>query len=120
MSNTRRSYGRSPRTGQLLTFITSYINEHNYAPTWREMAKELGASTSVVSNHLRYLEKTGHISLTHDQTPNGKSRTITLKGHTVRFTDEEWHLMHAAWGDDIKEAILEAAGQTRFVVTAPA
>ncbi len=101
--------------GLLLTFITEHIEEHGYAPSRREMALAMGGkSTSVIESHLRYLARTGVI--TCDRL---RPRAITVRNqHSVYFTQEEWHLMHAAWGDDIKAEILEAAGQTRFVITA--
>lgn len=107
-------YEQHPMPDLLLTFITEYIEEHNYAPSRREMALAMGGkSTSVIESHLRYLARIGVITL-----DRLRPRGITVQDqHVFYFSQEEWHLMHAAWGDEIKEEILEAAGQTRFVVT---
>jgi len=100
----------------LLTFITEHIEKHGYAPTRREMALAMGGrSTSVIDGHLRYLARIESVVLDVK-----RHRGIIIPNQiNVYFTLEEWHLMHAAWGDDIKDGILEAAGQTRFVVTSP-
>lgn len=99
----------------LLTFIRGYIDKYRYAPSRREMALAMGGrSTSVIAGHLRYLTRIGAIEFNAKRT-----RGISISNQVaIYFTLEEWHLMHAAWGDDIKENILEAAGQTRFAVTA--
>ncbi len=108
-------YEIHPMPKLLLAFITEYVEEHNYAPSRREMALAMdGRSTSVIEGHLRYLARIGAIVV-----DAWRPRGIVIPNQAVvYFTSEEWHLMHAAWGDDIKEGILEAAGQTRFVVTA--
>lgn len=54
--------------------IKSYIDEHNYPPTTRELCKILGfASTSTIYSYLRRLQRHGLIDWEENQ-----SRTIII------------------------------------------
>lgn len=69
----------------ILDYIESYINEKEYSPTIREIAKAVGIhSTSAVSFHLQQLRKEGKIDY-----KEGVPRTITIcsvsKGSTTKF-----------------------------------
>ncbi len=51
-----------PRQQRILEFIASYIREHNYPPTIREIGKAANiSSTSVVNYNLERLEEMGYI-----------------------------------------------------------
>jgi len=101
-----------------LAFITGYIEEHGYSPTYQEIADELRTSKSVVSKDLDRLESKGYLTTSNGGEWRTRSRTIVLSGRDVHFSPEEYQLLITAWGDDIKAEILEAAAQTRFVITA--
>ena len=59
---------------KIMKFIQGYIEEHNYAPTQREIGEAVGlASTSTTNGHLSDLKKAGYI----DYTP-GFPRTIRV------------------------------------------
>lgn len=109
------------RTKAVYTFINRYYTENGYGPSFRKMKDVAGGNLENVGHHVRRLEEQGHITLSRFPGGNLIPHSIIPKvlGKQLLFSDEEWHLMHAAWGDDIKEEILEAAGQTRFVVTSP-
>jgi repressor LexA len=52
----------SDRQIRILAFIRSYLGEHNYPPTIREIGAAVGiSSTSVVKYNLERLEEKGHI-----------------------------------------------------------
>jgi len=103
---------------KLYGYITVYMNDHTYAPSYQEMSAFLQISKSGISRYIGILESEGLLTQSHSGNKSTRTRTIVLVGHNIHFTHEEWHSMHAAWGDDIKDNILEAAGQTRFQITA--
>src|SRR5690606_25276311 len=50
------------RQRQILDFITASINERGYPPTLREIGEHFGIrSTNGVNDHLKALEKKGHL-----------------------------------------------------------
>src|SRR5204862_7733761 len=52
----------SDRQENILTYIESYVQEHGYPPSIREIGDRVGiSSTSVVDYNLRVLEREGHI-----------------------------------------------------------
>jgi repressor LexA len=52
----------SERQQSILRFLQDYIQEHHFSPTIREIAREVGiSSTSVVKYNLDILERAGHI-----------------------------------------------------------
>jgi len=60
---------------ELLRFIRHYIREHGYPPNLREMAEGCGmSSTSVVTHHLKMLEREGYI-----ERDSNLARAIKLK-----------------------------------------
>ncbi len=66
----------TPRQGEVLAFIQTYVNEKSYPPSIREIGKAIGlSSSSTVHVHLANLEKKGFIR--KDPT---KPRTIELLG----------------------------------------
>jgi repressor LexA len=51
------------RQKEVLDFISSYIEEHAYPPTIREMAERFAISVKGAYDHVKALEKKGHIRL---------------------------------------------------------
>jgi repressor LexA len=71
-----RMQNLSPRQETMLTFIRAHIAEHGYPPTLREIAAHMGIrSTNAVNDHLRAMERKGHI-----RREPATSRGITLAG----------------------------------------
>lgn len=63
------------RQRQVLNYISSFIDEHDYPPTLREISAEIGTSGTVSAlRHLEALERKGRISR-----DVGSARGITLK-----------------------------------------
>jgi SOS-response transcriptional repressor LexA len=59
---------------KMLDMIKSYVKDHGYSPTVREIAEILDIkSTSTAQRHLNILEKEGYITKT-----DGMSRTIRI------------------------------------------
>lgn len=56
-------------------FICSFINEHGYSPSYREIGKEFKISTSTVFKNIQMLKERGLI----DYEPK-KNRTIRIAG----------------------------------------
>jgi repressor LexA len=55
-------YGLTARQQLVLDFVRASIAEHGYAPTIREIGAHIGIrSTNGVNDHLRALERKGHI-----------------------------------------------------------
>ncbi|CAM3733882.1 LexA repressor [Mesobacillus zeae] len=47
----------------ILMFITNYIEEHGYSPSFREVGEAVGLlSTSSIHHHLTALKKSGYIT----------------------------------------------------------
>jgi len=106
------------RSAALLRYISEQIIENDCAPTFREMADSIEVSKGVIWEHIEYLEIRGEITTLTTPLGHYRPNSIRLNRRAIYFTPDEWLSIHAAWGDDINENILEAAGQTRFVVTA--
>lgn len=52
----------TPRQGQVFKFIKKYVAKHGYAPTYEDIGKAVGLSSSAtIYNHIRSLEKRGYI-----------------------------------------------------------
>ncbi len=109
---------RVKTNNRIFTFIVAFTAQHGYSPTYREIGAEVGIAYSMVPPHLDRLESLGYITLPHGD-EIGQTRSIALNQCVMYFSPDEWHLMRAAWGDNIKEEIIVAAEQTRFVVTNP-
>lgn len=63
----------TPRQKEILTFIEQYIRDNNYPPTVRETARAFSISVKGAYDHLKALEKKGHI-----KTGIKRSRSIEL------------------------------------------
>lgn len=61
------------RQKDVLNFISKFIEENEYPPTFREMCKEFNISLKGVQDHVKALEKKGYI--THVP---GSSRSIRV------------------------------------------
>ncbi|MFA6909358.1 MAG: transcriptional repressor LexA [Patescibacteria group bacterium] len=67
---------------KILTYLTKYIGEHNYAPTLSEIAKEFKLSSlATVHEHLQFLEERGFI----------KRDEHTGRGITIPENNTELH-----------------------------
>jgi SOS-response transcriptional repressor LexA len=80
---------------QLLTFIGSFISEHGYSPSYREIMAGLGyTSVATVALHVRSLIARGHLrkrdysarSLELTQTPQG----LSIVTNEVAPHEEKW------------------------------
>lgn len=67
--------GVTRRQNDALEFIRSYIGEHGYAPSYREIGAAIGVGRSRVAEIIRGLDKRGHIR----RLP-GKARAIEVAG----------------------------------------
>jgi repressor LexA len=52
----------TPRQKEVLSFIKSYVKDHSYPPTIREIAEEFDISTKGAYDHVKALEKKGAIA----------------------------------------------------------
>lgn len=65
MNTTNNTVRPTKKQRQLLTFIESFINEHGYSPSYREIMNGLNyTSVATVSLHINNLIKRGHIRKT--------------------------------------------------------
>jgi repressor LexA len=71
----------SPRQESILEFINSYMDEHGYPPSMREIGSAAGiSSTSVVDYNLRVLERDGYLRRDREV-----SRGLELRTSSERF-----------------------------------
>ncbi|MCP1460221.1 MULTISPECIES: LexA family protein [Bacillus] len=69
------------RQSETLQAIIHFINEHGVAPTYRELMKHLGlSSTSTVKGHLDKLKEKNYITW-----QNGCPRTLKLEKRAQQF-----------------------------------
>ncbi len=67
------------RQKQILNFLVAYIQKHNFSPTLREIADEIGVnSMATIHEHLSVLEKKGIIKRYH-----GATRGIKLLNRDI-------------------------------------
>lgn len=60
---------------QVLAYMTSYVNDHGYAPTYREIQESMGFTTAWrVSESLGRLKDGGYIATDHP----GSSRALRI------------------------------------------
>ncbi|MCB9557286.1 MAG: transcriptional repressor LexA [Deltaproteobacteria bacterium] len=77
----------TPRQQQVLNFITDYIDGHGYPPTLREIGRHLNIrSTNGVSDHLKALERKGHLS--RDDLKSRALRPVTHASTTEMISRE--------------------------------
>ncbi len=75
----------TPRQGEILAFIKSWLDEHGYPPTRAEMARQLGfRSPNAAEEHLRALARKGAIEMIP-----GASRGLRIPGHESPSRDDE-------------------------------
>lgn len=78
----------SERQAQILAFIRTYLEEHDYPPTIREIGKAVGiSSTSVVKYNLERLQEKGHIERSEDvsrglRLKEGLRSTVAARGRS--------------------------------------
>jgi SOS-response transcriptional repressor LexA len=75
--------GLTPAQGKVLAFIAAFTAEHNYPPSWRDISKHIGASsTNAAHDHIHQLIKKGfltkqpHICRTLTLTPAGRHELV--------------------------------------------
>lgn len=65
------------RQKQVLDYVSEYISDHGYAPSFEEIAQHFGyTSLATVHEHLSNLERKGYIRKSYNE-----SRSIELVGH---------------------------------------
>lgn len=75
----------TPRQGEILAFIKSWLDEHGYPPTRAEMARQLGfRSPNAAEEHLRALARKGAIEMIP-----GASRGLRIPGHEAPSREDE-------------------------------
>ena len=57
----------TPRQKQIFEYIKKYIKDKKYSPSLEEIAKRFRLTKSTIHQHLRSLEKEGHISKTKNR-----------------------------------------------------
>ena len=63
------------RQAEILAFITNHISEHNYAPSYREIGKFFGlSSTATIAEHIESLKQKGYLT---NEEFNARSIQIT-------------------------------------------
>jgi SOS-response transcriptional repressor LexA len=82
---------------QLLEFIDSFINEHNYSPSYREIMSGLNyTSVATVALHVNNLVKRGHLVRRE-----GKARSLEVArgalGMPPPETDDDGSQSHEDW-----------------------
>jgi DNA-binding MarR family transcriptional regulator len=56
------------KQSQVLDFVTEYIRDNGYAPSYREIGEALGvSSTATVHEHVKNLEQKGYLSGEEDR-----------------------------------------------------
>jgi repressor LexA len=51
------------RQAQILEYVTQYIEDNNYAPSYREIGHHFGlSSTATIAEHIESLKQKGHLS----------------------------------------------------------
>lgn len=54
----------TPAQTRVLSFVSAFLAQHGYAPTLREIARDLGfSSTNAANEHLQMLQRKGHLRL---------------------------------------------------------
>lgn len=67
---------------EILEFVTGYIREYGYAPSYREVADHFGiSSTATVHEHIKNLEKKGYL------TSDDGARSISVEEKVLRAVD---------------------------------
>lgn len=73
------------RQKKVLKFISKFINEKHFPPSYREMVDGLDlASTNAVSGHLMALEHKGYLFTTR-----GKARAIVLSESAKQYLSDD-------------------------------
>jgi repressor LexA len=78
------------RQREILDFITRSIRDRGYPPTLREIGLHFGIrSTNGVNDHLRALEKKGHLQ--REDLKSRALRPVTAAAHRARGADKDKH-----------------------------
>lgn len=101
----------APRQLEVLAFVHGYRQQHDFAPTRKEIAVGIGlASPAGISQHLEALERKGFVHCLP-----GKQRAISLTdaGHRLvaRHTARRAHCSdHAGWRSDCDKCAEQELG----------
>jgi len=93
-----RHYTKGDYTRQdILAFITKHLEEHSYAPSYREIGAAVGlSSTSTIHSHIKTMIKEG--TLETDTEPM-EPRALRVPGHTFRkLENKETPIYPSGWG----------------------
>ncbi len=80
---------------ELLTFISSFINEHGYSPSYREIMAGLNYnSVATVALHVNNLIKRGHLMKRDNSARSlevvNTDDAVELKSNEVKPAEEKW------------------------------
>lgn len=83
--NTERKYleGQENRK-EIYLFLIRHFTKYGYAPSFKEIAENLGISKATVQRHMRQLELDGLIATAHPNTP----RAFRLVGYEYQKVAE--------------------------------
>lgn len=81
---------------ELLTYIETFIAEHGYSPSYREIMKDLDYnSVATVALHVGNLIKRGHLqkrgrSARSIEVINQQTNGVQIKSNTIKASEEKW------------------------------
>lgn len=75
--------GITNRQSEVLDYIKSFIDEHHFPPTIREISDHFSISVKGAYDHVKALEKKRYLKI-----DNNRSRTIEVIGHRDREADD--------------------------------
>lgn len=107
-------------TEKIYDFCKSYIDEHGYAPTIREIGKGVGlSSTSVVHRHMQRLFRNGRFETEHpgearafrviSQNSKSTNKSIDKDGLLDYIKEEFPGVIDTHWNWDVLENIIDYA-----------
>ena len=87
----------SDREHALLTYIRAFRSAHDYAPGMRQMALQLGTSTSMINYHIKRLETRGLLHVPRDEYGAMLAHTVNLtnKAHALLNVHAQMEVSHA-------------------------
>lgn len=105
---------------ELLAFIETFIGEHGYSPSYREIMSALNyTSVATVALHINNLIKRGHLrkregSARSLEVVTGEEKPLSITTNTIRPTEEKWlvekveyFFAQAESGGEVDQAMIE-------------